>query len=180
MSKNKEMQIIAANFETVDEAKLALEAIKKAYVERGHAAILSKSDEGKVKVKDTFNWGVFAGSFGGAAIGAILMGILGGTAVLGAVVVGGVVGGIIGKKKYPHFPTSELKNMAESLEPEHAMVVLLTDSASAAQVERILSESGGQHISHPISAELINEVGQALADAEKGDDDAAADDGDAA
>ena len=109
MSKEKEMQIIAANFETIDGAKLALEAIKKAHVERGHAAILTKSAEGKAKVKDTFNWGVFAGSFGGAAIGVILMGILGGAAVLGAAVVGGVVGGIIGKKKYPNLPTAELK-----------------------------------------------------------------------
>ena len=108
-SKEKEMQIIAANFETIDGAKLALEAIKESYVERGHAAILTKSAEGKVKVKDTFNWGVFAGSFGGAAIRVILMGILGGAAVLGAAVVGGVVGGIIGKKKYPNLPTAELK-----------------------------------------------------------------------
>jgi uncharacterized membrane protein len=171
MSKEKEMQIIAANFETIDGAKLALEAIKESYVERGHAAILTKSAEGKVKVKDTFNWGVFAGSFGGAAVGVILMTILGGPAGLGVAVVGGVVGGIIGKKKYPNFPTAELKNMAESLEPDHSMLVLLTDAASTAQAERILAESGGQHISHPVSAELIADVQQALADAEADDED---------
>lgn len=178
MSQEKEMQIIAANFETKDGAKHALKAIKKAKVERGHAAILSKSADGKVKVRDTFNWGVFAGSFGGAAAGVFLIGLLGGVGVVGAVV-GGVIGGVIAKKIDPGFPNDQLKDMAESLEPDHSMIVMLTDVASAAEVERVLSESGGQHISHPISADSIIEVEKALADAAEEDADAAAKEGDA-
>ena len=58
----KEKQIIAATFDTKNGAKDALRALKYKMVKHGKGMVLSKSEKGKVKVKDTFNWGVFAGA----------------------------------------------------------------------------------------------------------------------
>lgn len=176
MSQEKEMQIIAANFETKDGAKNALKAIKKAKLERGDVAVLSKSADGKVKVSETEEWSVFAASFGGAAGGAILVGILGGIGLVTTVgaIVGGVIAGVVANKIDRGFPNDQLKEMAQALEPDHSMIVVLTEAASVTAVEQALAASDGQHISHPISAELINEVGQALVDAEKDAADTAA------
>ena len=161
-------QIIAANFETKDGAKDALKAVKHAKVSHGTVAILSKSDKGKVKVKETDEWGAFAGAFAGAAAGSILVGgILGlGIYAFSAAAIGGVIGGVIADKTDTGLPNDQLKEMAESLEPDHSMYVMLTDADSVQAVEGILSEVGGQLISHPISAELMDELGKAVAAAE--------------
>ncbi|KPK04512.1 MAG: hypothetical protein AMJ56_17320 [Anaerolineae bacterium SG8_19] len=52
-----DMQIIVANFDTEDGAKDALKAVKHEKVNRGDVAILSKNEKGKIRVKETDDWG---------------------------------------------------------------------------------------------------------------------------
>jgi hypothetical protein len=67
--------------------------------------------------------------------------------------------------------------MAESLEPDHSMYVMLTDSDSVEAVESILAEAGGQLVSHPVSAELAGDLEEA-AEAGEAQVEVAADDED--
>lgn len=163
------MQLMIADFNTPDGAKNAMKEVKKERLKRGDFAILSKSEEGKLKIKETDNWdwGIAAGAFAGALVGGFIG--VGGAMILGA------IGGITVKLIDRGFPNDKLKEMAESLESDHSMFVLLTDSESAPAVERILDESGGQLISHSVGADLVADLeeavdaGEAQVDADNGD-----------
>lgn len=148
-----EMQIIVANFDSRDGAKEALKAVKKEKVNRGDVAILSKNEKGKIRVKETDDWGGGKGAVAGAVVGSFIP-------VVGTIA-GAIIGGVAAKLRDGGFPNDALKDMAESLEPDHSMFVMLTDSGSVEAVEDILSASGGQLVSHPVSAELASDLEEA-------------------
>src|SRR5210317_972590 len=125
-----EMQIIVANFDTEDGAKEALKAVKDEKIKRGDVAILSKNEKGKIRVKETADWGGGKGAVAGAVVGSFIP-------VVGTLA-GAVIGGVAAKLRDGGFPNDKLKDMAESLEPDHSMYVMLTDSDSVEAVESIL------------------------------------------
>jgi uncharacterized membrane protein len=148
-----DMQIIVANFDSKDAAKDALKAVKHKKVQRGDVAILSKNEKGKIKVKETDDWGGGKGAVAGAVVGSFIpvVGTIGGA----------IIGGVAAKLRDGGFPNDKLKEMAESLEPDHSMYVMLTDSGSVAAVENILEGAGGQLVSHPVGADLASELDEA-------------------
>lgn len=148
-----EMQIIAANFGTKDGAKEALKALKQNKLKRGDVAVLSKSEKGKLHVKETDDWGGGKGAVAGAVVGSFIP-------VVGTIA-GAIIGGVTAKLRDGGFPNDTLKEMADSLEPEHSMIVVLTDAASAGQVESVLSATGGQLVSYPVSADLAAKLDEA-------------------
>ena len=148
-----DMQIIIANFDTKDGAKDALKAVKHEKIKRGDVAILSKNEKGKIRVKETDDWGGGKGAVAGAVVGSFIP-------VVGTIA-GAVIGGVTAKLRDGGFPNDKLKDMAESLEPDHSMFMMLTDSGSVDAVEAILSTSGGQLVSHPVSADLATELDEA-------------------
>ena len=148
-----DMQIIVANFDTKDGAKDALKAVKHEKVNRGDVAILSKNEKGKIRVKETADWGGGKGAVAGAVVGSFIP-------VVGTIA-GAIIGGVTAKLRDGGFPNDTLKEMAESLAPEHSMYVMLTDAGSVAAVEGILAGAGGQLVSHPVSADLNSELEQA-------------------
>jgi uncharacterized membrane protein len=148
-----EMQIIVANFDTEDGAKEALKAVKDEKIKRGDVAILSKNEKGKIHVKETNDWGGGKGAVAGAVVGSFIP-------VVGTIA-GAVIGGVAAKLRDGGFPNDKLKEMAESLESDHSMYVMLTDAGSVAAVEGILAGAGGQLVSHPVSADLNSELEQA-------------------
>ena len=164
-----EMQIIVANFDSKDGAKEALKAVKHEKIKRGDVAILSKNEKGKIKVKETADWGGGKGAVAGAVVGSFIP-------VVGTLA-GAVIGGVAAKLRDGGFPNDKLKDMAESLEPDHSMYVMLTDSDSVEAVESILAEAGGQLVSHPVSAELAGDLEEA-AEAGEAQVEVAADDED--
>jgi uncharacterized membrane protein len=151
-----DMQIIVANFDSKDGAKDALKAAKHEKVNRGDVAILSKNEKGKIRVKETDDWGCGKGAVAGAVVGSFIP-------IVGTLA-GAVIGGVTAKLRDGGFPNDTLKDMAESLEPDHSMFVMLTDSGSVEAVEGVLEGAGGQLISHPVSADLaalLDEAAQA-------------------
>ena len=151
-----EMQLMIADFNTPDGAMNAMKTVKKEKVKRGDFAILSKNEDGKLKIKETdsWDWGIAAGAFAGALVGGFIG--VGGAMILGT------IGGITVKLIDRGFPNDKLKEMAESLAPHHSMFVMLTDSEAAPKVERILAESGGQLISHSVGADLVADLEKAV------------------
>ena len=145
-----DMQIIVANFDTKDGAKDALKAVKHEKVNRGDVAILSKNEKGKIRVKETADWGGGKGAVAGAVVGSFIP-------VVGTLA-GAVIGGVAARLRDGGFPNDTLKKMAGSLEADHSMFVMLTDAESVEVVEGILSTAGGQLASHPVSADLAAEL----------------------
>ncbi len=145
-----EMQIIVANFDSRDGAKEALKAVKHEKVNRGDVAILSKNEKGKIRVKETADWGGGKGAVAGAVVGSFIP-------VVGTLA-GAVIGGVAAKLRDGGFPNDALKEMAESLEADHSMFVMLTDADSVEAVEGVLTGAGGQLVSHPVSADLAAEL----------------------
>lgn len=148
-----DMQIIVSNFNSEDGAKEALKAVKHEKVNRGDVAILSKNEKGKIRVKETDDWGGGKGAVAGAVVGSFIP-------VVGTLA-GAVIGGVTAKLRDGGFPNDTLKEMAEGLEPDHSMFVMLTDSGSVEAVEAVLEGAGGQLISHPVSADLATELDEA-------------------
>lgn len=144
------MQIIVANFDTKDGAKEALKALKQHKLTKGNMAVLSKNEKGKIRVKETHDWGGGKGAAAGAVAGAFIP-------VVG-IIPGAIIGGIAAKLRDSGFPNDTLKEMANSLEPEHSMIVALVDDGAAGAVQDVLSSAGGNHLSHPVSADLAAEL----------------------
>jgi uncharacterized membrane protein len=148
-----EMQVIMANFPSESGAKDALKTIKNQKLKSGAIAVLSKNEKGKIHVKETDDWGGGKGAVAGAVAAAFIpvVGVIGGA----------IVGGVAAKLRDGGFPNDKLKAMAEDLEPGNSMIVMLTDSDSVDAVEGVLSESGGELISHAVSADLSAELDEA-------------------
>lgn len=149
-----EMQIIVANFDTRDGAKDALKAVKHAKAKHGDVAILSKNEKGKIRVKETADWGGGKGAVAGALVGSFIP-------VVGTIA-GAVIGGVAAKLRDGGFPNDTLKGMARSLSPDQSMFVMLTDSDSVSAVESILTGAGAELVSHPVSADLVVELDNAV------------------
>jgi len=154
------MQVIMADYQNESGAKDALKTIKSQKLKSGAVAILSKNNKGKIHVKETDDWGGGKGAVAGAlAAGFIpIVGWVGGA----------IIGGVAAKMRDGGFPNDKLKAMAEDLEPGHSMFVMLTDSDSVVAVEDVLTDSGGELISHPVSADLTAELDEAVDAGEDG------------
>jgi uncharacterized membrane protein len=149
-----DMQVIMADYQSEDGAKDTLKTIKKQKLKSGAVAILSKSEKGKIHVKETDDWGGGKGAVAGALAGGFIpvVGWLGGA----------IIGGVAAKMRDGGFPNDKLKAMAEDLEPGHSIFVMLTDADSVSAVEGVLTSSGGQIISHAVSADLTEQLEEAV------------------
>ena len=69
---SSQMQVIVAQFPGKDDASKAFKAIKSQDLKSGSVAILSKNEDGKIRVKETGDWGAGKGAVAGALAGAVL------------------------------------------------------------------------------------------------------------
>ena len=144
------IQIIAASFDTEDGAKNALKAIKKDKVSRGNVAIISKSEKGKLHVKETQDWGAGKGAAAGFAAAWFIP-------IVGCLV-GAAAGAVIAKLRDSGFPNDTLKGMGDKMEPGHSALVMVVDGAAREEAERVLLDGGGHMISQTIEADLAEEL----------------------
>lgn len=160
---SKPMQVIVANFPDEDDAKQALKAIKKHDLKSGSAAILSKNEDGKIRIKETNDWGAAKGAAAGAVAGAVLP-------VVGWVG-GAVVGAVAAKLHDGGFPDDKLKALAHNLEPDSSMFLMLTDTDLVPAVQGALTELGGQiqinqELSEELSKTIVEEIQEEIGSTE--------------
>jgi uncharacterized membrane protein len=156
------MQLMIADFSTPDGAKNTFKRVKKDKLRRGDAAILTKTEDGKIKIKEVLSHQLGGSQFSlkrGAAAGLVTLLL---TPVVGPAV--GAVTGVMASSALVDvgFPNDKLKTMAETLEPNHSMLVMITDLESVPAVKQILEEFGGQLISYLLSADLVGELKKAV------------------
>lgn len=148
-------QVIVARFPQESGAYGALRALKSKDLKNGSAAILSKNEKGKIRIKDVDDWGAGRGAAAGALAGAVLP-IVGWAA-------GAIVGAVAAKVNDGGFPDTKLKVMAHDLTPDSSMLLLLTDSELIPISEMIVSEfNGSLEINYELSEELSKTMFDAL------------------
>lgn len=148
-------QVIVASFPEEGGAYGALRAIKFKHLKDGSAAILSKNERGKIRIKDVDDWGAGRGAAAGALAGAVLP-IVGWAA-------GAAVGAVAAKVNDGGFPDQKLKVMANDLTPDSSVLLLLTDNEIIPTLEMIVSEFDGiLEINHELSEELSKTMFEAL------------------
>jgi uncharacterized membrane protein len=149
------MQVIVSQFPGKDYALDALKRIKKLDLKSGSAAVLSKDAGGKVRVKETDDWGAGRGAAAGAVAGAVLP-------IVGWVS-GAIAGAVAAKLHDGGFPDDKLKAMAHSLEADSSMFLMLTNNDLAPAVQEVLRDMGGLiEIDHELTEELSQTLSEAL------------------
>lgn len=149
------MQVIVSDFPGEDYASKALKRIKSLDLKSGSAAILSKDPGGKVRVKETDDWGAGRGAAAGAVAGAVLP-------IVGWVS-GAIAGAVAAKLHDGGFPDDKLKAMAHDLEPDSSMFLMLTESELIPTVEDVLRDMGGViEINHELTEELSQTLSEGL------------------
>lgn len=152
---SSQMQVIVANFPGTGDARQALKEIKAQKLKSGSAAVLSKNEDGKIRVKDTDDWGAGKGAAAGAVAGAVLpvVGWFGGA----------IVGALAAKIHDGGFPDTKLRAMANELEPDSSMLLMLTDNELIQSVEQVLTGLGGQiGVNQALTEELSTTIFEAI------------------
>lgn len=154
---NRELSVLA--FDSEDTADYALQTVgelgRDGLISLYDAAIVSKSLEGKTKIKDNEDLSGPEGSLVGAISGG-LIGMLGGpVGALAGVVAGAATGGVTAAVVDFGFPKRDLQELAELLPPDSsALVILYRDevpemiaSAISSSLQTLSKEALNQDIS---------------------------------
>ena len=131
--------LYAGEYESVDEAKADLEELKELhrdnFVGTYDAAVLTKNEEGKVKVVDKIEKPTQHGGWAGLAVGAAI-GLIFPPSVLVSGLVGAGAGALIGHLR-GGMSNSDLKEVGEMLDESEAALIVVGE----ATIERGVDET---------------------------------------
>src|SRR3712207_6180770 len=138
MSDNQ-MFLYAGEYDSLEEAKADLEALKELHREKFvgtyDAAILTKNDEGKVEVVDKIEKPTQHGGWAGLAVGAAI-GLIFPPSVLVSGLVGAGAGALIGHLR-GGMSNSDLKEVGEMLDESEAALIVVGE----ATIERAIEDA---------------------------------------
>jgi len=154
------IEIIIAAFQDAQTASDALDALRQArnegLIKILDAAVLTKDEKGKVKIKDTAN----ARAGKRAAIGAVAGGVLSllagplGLMALG----GGLIGGLGSKLRDGGFAGDRLKRVAESLTPNSSALIAVVEHTWVSQVETLLAATAAEVVTEALAADIAAQL----------------------
>ncbi len=158
------IQILVARYSGAEGAELALKKLREANANQGialtDAAVVRRTDEGKLEIHETED---ISGKRG-AAVGGILGGVLGIIAGPAGVVAGAAVGAAVGGAAASVFdtgiPHKQLETIGASLEPHHAALVILTEAGYVPFIESLLGGPELEILSEKMSSEAAQRLGQ--------------------
>lgn len=158
---NIPVQLVVAAFQDEGSANEALKALKRAHREKlikiDNAAVLRKDHNGKLKFKETGDWGGGKGAAVGGAIGAAAGMILGPGAILTGAA-GALIGGLAAKLRDSGFDDNRLKKLGEGLQPGTSAIVALVEHTWVALVEEQLEEYAMDVMTEEISNDIAEQL----------------------
>jgi uncharacterized membrane protein len=127
-----------------------------------NAAVLLKSADGTISVKERHDWDAKNGAIGGMVLGGVLGLLTGGIGLIAAPAIGAGLGAVTGRVVDRGFDDSFLRSLAERLQPGHAGILLIVQTEWAQPVHEALSGVGGvimqQELTDRLVAELLQEA----------------------
>jgi uncharacterized membrane protein len=148
------LYFVAAVFPTHDGADFALARLKTAQVARGNVALLTCDKAGRVRIKETHDWGM-----GKSA----LLGGLAAVVVPGIGVVAGLLGGaLLAKLIDAGFPDAALRKLGAELAPGTSGLAILIDSTQQSIAETVLRQAGGNVLGTGVRADFAEQFERSL------------------
>jgi uncharacterized membrane protein len=156
VSKKEPMQVIAAAFPYQDGAKLALEVLEQAHLDKvlGDKAILSADYHGKITIKETGDMGGGKGAVIGGALGVVLPGI---GNIVGAAG-GALIGGLAAKLRDAGFPNDQLKTLGDKLTPNTSLLLAVVESQHVDEVAAKLRSLNASVITEGLTQEAVDQL----------------------
>jgi uncharacterized membrane protein len=94
------------------------------------AAVITRNEEGKVKIDEVEELTTLKGGERGAIVGGVL-GLIFPPSLLASAALGGIAGALLGKLRDTGIKTDELKQIADELEPNQTAVIALVEDVWA-------------------------------------------------
>lgn len=154
------IEIIIAAFQDSQTASNALDVLRQArnegLIKILDAAVLTKDEKGKVKIKDTANSRAGKRAVIGAVTGGVLSLLAGplGLMALG----GGLIGGLGSKLRTSGFSGDRLKRVAESLTPNSSALIAVVEHTWVSQVENLLAVTAVEVVTEALAADIAAQL----------------------
>jgi uncharacterized membrane protein len=151
------VELIVAAFDEEERAAEVLDELKELekmkFIGMWNAAVLSKDQDGKLKLRETAE---AKGIRRGAGIGAIAGGILGLLAggPIGGIVLGAAAGGLTGKVIDLGFSNKELKELGELMGPGTSAIIAVIEHKWVGDLVGALEEYGAQIVRQQLGDEI--------------------------
>jgi len=155
------VQVIIAAFQDEKMAKEALAVLKEAkkagLIKIENAAVLSKDEKGKLRIKETEDMGGGKGAVVGGVGGAVI-GLIAGTALAVPAVVGALVGGLTAKLRDTGFSNKRLETIGEGLKPGSSAIIAVVEHTWVEKVEAALAETQADLTTAEIQAGIASQL----------------------
>lgn len=155
------LKIVIATFSNPERAPRALASLAPGLDGGiGMAAIVSRTDDGKIRFVETHDRTAGQGAMHGGGLGAIggLIGLAFGPVALLGAPVGMAIGALIGKLRDTGFEDDDLKALGDDLPAGSAALLATVDEADVGRATRLLTELQADRV-------LVKELDTELADA---------------
>lgn len=155
------VQLIVAAFQDEKMAKEALKALKEArkdgLIKIENAAVLRKTEKGKLRIQETHDIGGGKGAALGGVAGGVI-GLIAGAALAAPIAVGALVGGLAAKFRDSGFSDARLKEIGEGLTPGSSAIIAVVEHTWVAKVEEAVAEAGAQVFTEAIAADIAEQL----------------------
>jgi uncharacterized membrane protein len=158
---SKTVQLLAAVYPDRDHAKVTFDMLHEMHratnITLVDSALITKNEEGKLKVEETTELTTRKGARRGAIITGVL-GIIYPPSLLGSVLVGGAIGAVAGRLRDTGIKNPQLKEIADRLEPGKAAVIALAEDWSTPKVQGALEGYEGTLVIQVVDEETLKEL----------------------
>jgi uncharacterized membrane protein/sporulation protein YlmC with PRC-barrel domain len=156
-----DIELLILSLAQADQAEAALQALKQAIKQKEismlNAAVLVKTENGRVSLKEVEDIGSKRGALFGAISGG-LIGLVGGPvgAVIGAVA-GAASGSAAARWLDMGFPDEYLKKVQASLQPGSSALLVLVEQEQVEKVVQVLAKFEGELLRQGLTDEMMSE-----------------------
>jgi uncharacterized membrane protein len=156
------VELVVASFREEERAGEVLEELK--WLEKSKSigivdvAVLTKAENGSLKVRETAEAdGVWRGAGIGAIAGGIVGLLVGGP--VGGIVLGTAAGALAGMAVDLGFSNKELAELGQVMGPGSSAVVAVIEQKQATDLCAVLEERGAEILCHPLEDEVARTIG---------------------
>jgi uncharacterized membrane protein len=154
------VQVVVAAFKEIDAADNALFELKQAkwagLIGIQNAAVLRMNHKGKLKIRETGDWGGGKGAAAGAVIGGTIGLLTGPIGWLG--LTGAVIGGLAAKLRDSGFSDERLKQLGEALQPGTSAIVAVIEHKWVKEMAKQMAEAGADVMTEEIGADIAAQL----------------------
>jgi uncharacterized membrane protein len=161
MAKSKPVQLLAAVYPDLDHAKVTIDMLhdmhRAANIDLVDSALVTKNEEGKIKVEETTELTTIKGARRGAIITGVI-GLIYPPSLIASALVGGALGAVAGRIRDTGIKNPQLKEIADKLEPGKAAVIALVAEESTLAAQNALAGYEGSLVIQALDEATVKEL----------------------